>query len=75
MSTPHPAYKGSAPARTISAANRAGAAEVLLEHLHDEEQAREILDFAELEGEAQTAQARVSVDRDGTWIVDLFGPR
>ena len=60
--------------RTLLSAERSEIAAALRGHGLDEETATEMLDFAELEGDVQTARARVTFDGE-SWTVDLFGPR
>ena len=60
--------------RTLLSRERPEIAAALLGHLQDEEAATELLDSAELWGDAQTAQTRVTFDGK-TWTADLFGPK
>ena len=75
MSIPWPAYKTTAATRTMLCQDRAEAATVLLEHGLDREETAGLLDFAELNGDGQTARARVCFGGDDAWTVHLFGAR
>lgn len=75
ISTPPPAAHRSTPSpRTLLSEDRAEIAAALLGHLGSEEQVTELLDAAELHGDAQNARARVTCDGI-TWTADLFGPK
>jgi len=74
VSYPLPAHKTAAPSRTHLCQDRAEAADVLLGHGLDREEATRLLDFAELHGDGQVARARVCFG-GGDWVIDLFGQR
>ena len=59
--------------RTLLSAERSEIAAALRGHGLEEWTVTEILDFAELEGDVQTARARVTFDGE-SWTADLFGP-
>ena len=60
--------------RTLLSRERGEIAAALRGHGFDEEATAEMLDFAELHGDAQTTRARVTFDGE-TWTADLFGKR
>lgn len=60
--------------RTLLSESRAEVAAALLSHIGDAGDVTEMLDFAQLHGDAQTAAAVVSVDGD-SWLLEMFGPR
>lgn len=74
MSMPSPTYLTPAIPVTLLSEDRAEVTAALLEHGLDDEYVRELLDFAELHGDAQSAAVRVFVN-GAHWTADLFGPR
>lgn len=74
ISMPPPPKPRSTLPRTLLSENRAEVAAALLSHIGDDGDVTELLDFAQLHGDAQTAAAAVSVDGD-SWLLELFGPR
>jgi hypothetical protein len=72
MSTP--AWKGAPVPRTLLSRDRGEVAAALYDHLQDEGQATELLDFAELNGSRECLRARATFDGEA-WTLDLFGAR
>lgn len=72
ISMPPPPRPASPTPRTLLSSERSEIAAALREHGLSKKAVTEMLDFAELHGDAQTARARVTFDGE-SWTADLFG--